>query len=246
MIQHHLLNRWANGVVTAKGLSMLIRTGLGGQLSGSTGGVTASRNRYGQYLRNRTVPVNPNTPRQQAVRSAFASGAILWQGLSNTQREQWRAYAATTPTLNKLGETVYLTGNAAFLAAYQWFAASGNDASWVETAPVTPGMSSWGSGLDTELQLSVATGFGALDGSAGLTATMMAVSIGPPLSPGAEYPGTKFSFFGTDAIDQAIAAPSPVPFGSLVVGQRRPIRLSGVDNGNKLAPVVTRILTVVA
>ena len=41
--------------------------------SGSLSGVTYSHNRGGAYTRNRSIPVNPNTVQQQAVRNAFSS-----------------------------------------------------------------------------------------------------------------------------------------------------------------------------
>ena len=79
--------------------------------SGSQGGTTASRNRYGNYLRMRSVPVNPNTDRQQAARSRFQSMASRWTAaLSPAERDAWNLYGASVAMLGPLGQTIFLTG----------------------------------------------------------------------------------------------------------------------------------------
>ena len=79
--------------------------------SGSVGGVTYSRNRFGMYIRSRSMPVNPNTSRQQAVRSVMTEVVEYWNSiLTAAQRAAWDTYAANVPVINKLGDTVRLTG----------------------------------------------------------------------------------------------------------------------------------------
>lgn len=83
----------------------------GTQISGSIGGTTWSHNRFGAYKRNRSVPVNPNTDRQVAVRNAVRSIAIAWQNtLTAAQRAAWNTYALNVTWVNHLGQTVKLTG----------------------------------------------------------------------------------------------------------------------------------------
>ena len=78
---------------------------------GSIGGNTASRNRFGAYWRARVVPVNPNSPRQQAVRNAMVALTGRWSStVTAPQRAQWDAYAEAIAWKNKLGATVKLTG----------------------------------------------------------------------------------------------------------------------------------------
>lgn len=81
-----------------------------GAMSGSKGGTTASHNRNGAYFRNRSIPVNPNTPAQTAVRNRVSSLSSTWRSLSQGQRDQWSAVAATLPRVDSLGQTYTQTG----------------------------------------------------------------------------------------------------------------------------------------
>lgn len=81
------------------------------QMSGSIAGNTYARNRYGNYARARTTPVNPNTDRQVTVRAAVAFLSARWSDtLTAAQRTAWNLYGNSVPMLNKLGESVYLSG----------------------------------------------------------------------------------------------------------------------------------------
>jgi len=95
---------------------MLVQYG-GGILDarGSIGGQVHSKNRYGNYVRARTTPVNPNSMRQNAVRDDLSNVVALWGNtLTQAQRDQWGVYAAAIPRSNKLGQTVFHTG-------FNWF-----------------------------------------------------------------------------------------------------------------------------
>ncbi len=82
-----------------------------GQMSGSIAGNTFARNHYGNYVRNRTTPINPNTGRQQAVRAALATLTTRWSNtLTAAQRTAWNLYGSSVAMTNRLGETMYLTG----------------------------------------------------------------------------------------------------------------------------------------
>ncbi len=90
----------------------LVRLGGGVvQISGSIAGDTFARNRYGNYVRARTKPINPNTALQQTVRGAMASLTTRWgQTLSAAQRTAWNLYASNVAMKNRLGEVINLTG----------------------------------------------------------------------------------------------------------------------------------------
>jgi len=81
------------------------------QMAGSIAGNTFARNRYGNYVRARTKPTNPNTERQQTVRSALATLTARWsQTLSAAQRTAWDLYASSLVMTNRLGEAMHLSG----------------------------------------------------------------------------------------------------------------------------------------
>lgn len=78
---------------------------------GSMGGITYSRNRSGAYRRARVSPVNPNTARQQAARSRFTFLTARWSSvLTDAQRTAWNQYADAVPVLNRLGDSIKLSG----------------------------------------------------------------------------------------------------------------------------------------
>lgn len=80
-------------------------------MSGSVGGTTHARNRFGFYVRNRTKPVNPRTALQTAIRSKLAELAERWSAtLDQDQRDAWDLYADTVIMKNALGEDIHLTG----------------------------------------------------------------------------------------------------------------------------------------
>lgn len=90
---------------------MKFKSALGLIVSGSMAGVTGSHNRFGQYFRQRAIPVNPSSDRQQSVRSVFAALAVLWSStLTQAQRDAWNLYGDTVEMLDKQGSTIHLTG----------------------------------------------------------------------------------------------------------------------------------------
>jgi len=80
-------------------------------MSGSIAGNVFARNRYGAYVRSRTKPINPNTAGQQEVRAAIAWLVEHWAStLTPAQRTAWNLYADSVVMLNKLGESMNLSG----------------------------------------------------------------------------------------------------------------------------------------
>jgi hypothetical protein len=78
---------------------------------GSLGGLTFSRNKSGAYGRARVKPINPNTPRQTAIKSIMAFISQLWRsGTSVAERAEWAVFASNVPATNKLGESINLSG----------------------------------------------------------------------------------------------------------------------------------------
>ncbi len=87
-----------------------------GDLSGSIGSTTASRNKFGQYFRSKVIPVNPNTTRQQAVRTRFATLVARWNDtLTEAQRIAWNLWAQNTTIQGKDGNPINVTGQNAYI-----------------------------------------------------------------------------------------------------------------------------------
>jgi len=85
-------------------------------IRGSIGGTTYSRSKAGNYARSNKKPVNPRSSTQTARRAQAAYLSKYWSNtLTAQQRADWRAYAAGTTWTNKLGETIEIGGNAAFM-----------------------------------------------------------------------------------------------------------------------------------
>jgi hypothetical protein len=225
---------------------MLIRTGFGGQLSGSVGGVVASHNKGGQYLRNRSLPTNPNSAAQTRARDAFAAAAIAWRSLTVAVREGWEAYAAGTPVVNRLGESITVSGFNMFVRTAAFFTGAGFPSAIPAAAPISPGLADLGSNL----QVALATGTGAV--MFGVTATLTGpgiIQIGYPVSPGISFYGGPYTAFriaeetnefltlaaGTEAVNR---------YGVPVAGERRPVRVRGSDGAGRLTEEFTTIVTV--
>ena len=85
-------------------------------MSGSIAGNTFARNRYCNYVRARTKPVNPRSYDQGRIRNAMSYLTTYWaQTLIDTERIAWNLYGSSVSMLNKLGEATFLSGYNQFL-----------------------------------------------------------------------------------------------------------------------------------
>lgn len=87
-------------------------SGMRNKLNGSV----LSRNRYGDYMRNKTTPVNPQTAFQLAQRAAFGNLSSMWRTLTEQQRQGWRDAASDFPVTDIFGDQMQLAGNSLFIA----------------------------------------------------------------------------------------------------------------------------------
>jgi len=185
------------------------------QMSGSIAGNTHARNRFGNYMRARTKPVNPNTARQVTARARLALLAEDWREvLSDAQRIAWNTYAAGVSWLNGLGEVVHLTGFNMFCrtnAAYMQVSSRQN------TAPVILSLAEQDPTFAVEL--SEANGITVTfdedlpwttEGGAG-----MLISIGDPQNPTRSFFGGPWRYHGW--IGGTIPGPTSSPDGPTAV-----------------------------
>lgn len=170
---------------------------LGGSYSGSLGGMTASHNAGGPYLRRRAIPTNPNTLRQQTIRAAMGAAVQGWSmALTEPQRQAWRDYAANTPVTDRLGQTITLSGVNMFARSnvpwMQWNAALGNALTLLTSAPTifntgeppTSVSSPWSGDFTTPP--GTVTLQGTISGGASDDGDVL-LFIAPPQTPGTRY-----------------------------------------------------------
>lgn len=106
---HKLFSKQAKG--KRRGMALIKLGGGVADIRGSIGGTVYSRNRYGAYARNRTIPVDPSSTAQQKIRSVMGSVKASWfETLTVAQRAAWEVYAANVAMTNRIGETMHLTG----------------------------------------------------------------------------------------------------------------------------------------
>ena len=106
------------------------------QVSGSTGGQTFSRNRGGQYIRARAIPVTSTTPEALAAKARLATASAAWQGLTGGQRDAWKFWATANPVTNTLGNSIILTGQQAFVGNHVRMVIA--DAATLTSPPIVP------------------------------------------------------------------------------------------------------------
>jgi len=96
-----------------------------GELKGSIGGNTFQGSRYGQVVRQRTIPVDPATARQAVLRQHMADANVFWKGETSSYRSGWKTYADNTPWTNRFGDEVFLTGRLQFIRSAVFNLAAG-------------------------------------------------------------------------------------------------------------------------
>lgn len=81
------------------------------EMRGSIAGTVFSRNGTGNYARAKTTPINPNTALQVTVRMAMAFLTARWSDtLTANQRIAWNLYASSVQVINRIGESVNISG----------------------------------------------------------------------------------------------------------------------------------------
>jgi hypothetical protein len=88
------------------------------QVSGSTGGTTYAQNQGGMYMRARSIPTNPNSPGQAALRTVFKGLMSAWTNtLTAAQRAAWNVYSVNVKFIDKLGSSISIGGVANYVRA---------------------------------------------------------------------------------------------------------------------------------
>jgi hypothetical protein len=205
--------------------------------SGSVGGVTSSRNRYGQYRRTRAIPVNPNSSAQGQVRARLAANSAAWRTLTDLQRAGWEGLASQMTRTDALGHQYSLNGFAAFCSVNNNLAAAG--VATITAAPelVTPPALLTGALTASAAAMSLAYTATPLDTNAKLF-----VFASPQRSAGRTFEGD-FRLVHVSAA--AAASPANIfagytaKFGTPVVGNKVFVSAVVVDSGFASGPLIT-------
>lgn len=153
---------------------------------GSHAGNTFTSNKGGAVMKRKPHGTNPSTTNQARQRSLISQLAKSWtSALTDAQRANWRAYAATFPVVNKLGNTTFLSGNQLFSKLNIPVVTAGNP------IPVTPPLSTT---VNSPIAVTiVATSGGGGSLTVNITSTGSAANeaciiwIAPPLSLGKNF-----------------------------------------------------------
>lgn len=193
---------------------MLFKSNLLAQASGSLGGTVFSRNRGGMYTRSRSVPTNPNTGAQAAVRANLAMCSQAWMLLSDANRSAWATYAANVAMTNRLGDTVFLTGQQMYLRTNCVRVQCGLTP--VDTGPTTYNLGEIGDiSLEAPDVSTQAMGFNFNEDMAWVTTTgaFLAIYVSRPVAPSINFFKGPFNFVDVIAGNAMTPPTSPGSIG---------------------------------
>ncbi len=198
---------------------MRFKSNILSQASGSIGGSTYSHNRYGMYIRNRTIPVHPNSLRQNIVKSLMADATQSWANeLTPIQRAQWDTYGAAIALTNPLGDTYKNTGFNWYIGAFINRQAAGIDA-------VTDGPANLNRAAPDETVVGAVSGpggslaFNTVRSWANENGAHMIVWIGNPVSETVNFYNGPWKLIGTIDGNATTAPDSPANFVFDIGGQ---------------------------
>ena len=85
------------------------------QASGSIGGITLQRNKYGMTMRQKPLPINPSSSAQYVVRQHMVTVQAAWQALTDAQRLQWDRFPDFSGQSIKRDRFVKISGHALYI-----------------------------------------------------------------------------------------------------------------------------------
>lgn len=189
-----------------------------------------SRNRYGNYVRTKVTPINPQTQHQQKARQQLGTLSSQWRGLTEAQRKGWIQASPSFPVTDVFGFPLQLAGNALFIALNRNLLKIA--ATKIEDAPVPVGIPDL---FATSLTADSATPALSIAISEDTIPTgfQLAVYATPNIGPGIGFVKNRYRFIGT-----ATAATGVVDilsiwqsrFGTMTSGQKIAVRIALVSS----------------
>lgn len=210
---------------------------LGSPSSGSLQGTTYSHNRFGQYTRSRSSPVQPNSPAQGLVRARLSGNAALWRTLTALQRSGWASLGAEITRTDALGQTYTLDGFEAFCSVNNNRLFYGSAVVLDAPAYVTP------AALTTATVTLTAAAFSiAFTPTPAPALTKVVLFAGPQRSAGRAYEGDyRYIMMGAAATASPLVATTAyaTKFGTPVVGNKVFLSLVTLTEGFESGPLHT-------
>lgn len=186
--------------------------------SGSLGNQTSSRNRSGQYRRQRSMPTQPRTAAQMNQRARLTTHAAGWRGLTDAQRASWNSFAASFTVTNSLGQAISLTGHQCFVKVNTVNSINGD-----ATVTSPPSLPSFIAATVTALTSTAGTPLVSVAGSSPASGTKFMFFASPQLSAGVSYNGDyRWLKTMTTATSSAFALTTEyvAKFGTLIAGKK--------------------------
>lgn len=197
-------------------------------------GSVLSKNRFGNYMRNKTTPVNPQTTHQQNARAILSAMSQGWAGITQAQRNAWGALAQTLPFTDIFGDPKVLTGQQMYVKLNSNLQKIGGAA--VSNAPVKESVPAVAiTALAATAAGGALTGLDATISPATVPAGFsVAVYATPAINPGVQFVKNRYRFLGV--------APAPVGgvidleplwnarYGGIVSGQKVFVRIALVSS----------------
>jgi len=215
----------------------------GGTLIGKLGSVVFQRGPFGNLARQFVKPVNPNTPRQVAVRGIMQQLSQAWNTtLTNTNRTNWNLYAKQTPMINKTGQQVFFSGRMQFIRSQFLNVSKNGIGALSAAAPLTPGIHQ---APILALTFDAATGVVELAGIdvGGATNWVANFLVASPQGNQVNY--FKGPFASTVEFDQTMLPPATLQtFGAVPVGTKCFVssRILDTDTGKASTPDIFEVI----
>lgn len=156
-------------------------------------GSVLSKNRAGNYIRNKVTPVNPQTAAQQANRQQLGSMSSAWNGLTESQRQSWRGAVASFPYSDIFGDRKELDGKSLMIKLNLNLLNAGQ--SQISSAPASVAVP----------ELGITSGTAEVGGAVSLAITPSTIPAGfsllvyatPPVNGGVYFVKNKYRLLGT-------------------------------------------------
>ncbi len=86
--------------------------------SGSTGLLTWANGNGGLTMKNKPIPKNPKSPRQDHIRRALALANTSWTAMTKDARDSWERWGKTLVKYDRLKNKLVINGWSAFSGAF--------------------------------------------------------------------------------------------------------------------------------